>query len=558
MENPATNHPKAGPWNGIDETRSADGKLRDALNVIARDGRLMRRPGRQIVLQDAAGRRVAGLHAHVAPNGDRSIVVFLDAAGASSAGLAVPNWAAAAFTDVGLPAGLAAPPAGQTTAAVPMDGHTILAEPGGSLLDFDGSTVALLVAVAGLDAAVGNEAYLASPPKARHLAVWRDRVVAAGAQSTPRLVALSENRWADPIIPDGAPIGGANVWPQRTNFDLNTDEGDVIQAITVSQDRLWLFGQSALSVVDEDNVQPYARAVARQFGCIAPRSVVNIGDATLYLGERHVLLYESGVRPAPVSGPMRRTLDKVIDWDAAHEAVAVHLRQTTEYRIWLPVKGLVGNQLCLTYNYGEKTWWKHAHWPLFDESARRDLPYKFDCTAALAVVLPSGREILLTGDSAGRVWVEDVGEDDAGQVFPSFAALGVLEDGAEWETFTDTQIECLQDGSFVGLLGVLKGGDHEQEIVRVLAGELPAADDTPYVVQRALAAAHPLWGATPAWPVKITGPLMGKLNFGLRARGQEVQPVIILPGQAGGVVDPAPGGVKGIQLGMRPRAGRRS
>jgi hypothetical protein len=563
VENPTTAHPPFGPWNGIDESEDIGPKrLRDGLNVIFREGQIQRRPGRRIVAVDPNGRRVVGLHEHVAAAGGRSVIAFFDPAGANPGGLATVDWNAGAPANVAMPVEVAAFPPGGSTAAIAMDGHTILAEPGGTLLDFDGEHLDVLAAHRGEDAGVQNETYLAAPPKATHLTVWRDRVVAGGAPEAPRTLGLSENKWADANIPDDAPIGGANLWPSRTNFDLSTEDGDQVQGLSVLFDRLVVPGRAGVNIVDEDALSPVARAVARQHGCVAPRSLVNIGDALIYLGEGDVLLFD-GERAMAISGAMRRTLDELVDWDSAHGAVAVHLRRAQEYRIWVPVKGLPGNQLCLICEYGKRPdyrWRKASHWYLFDSAARRDLPYKFDATAARAVILESGREVLLTGDSAGRIWLEDVGEDDEGQIFPAFAALPAVSQTAKHQTFRDVHLDCLHDGSFVGVLAVMDGRSVEQEILRVLDGDLVSGageNDIPYVANRALRDGQQTWPGAEAWPIQVQGPVMAELDFGIVQRGQKIQVVLLLPGQLGGVIDPAPGAIRRLALGARERGGLR-
>lgn len=559
MENPATSFPRFGPWDGIDETGTGGPtKVRDALNVVFRDGLVMRRPGRCVVALDANGRRVAGLHEAVAASGDRAVVAYLDPAGANAGGFATVNWNTGALADVAGPMTAQPVDAGGSSVAANIDGHLVVAEPGGKLLDYDGTTLVLLTAVDGVDALVGSESYLAQAPTARSLAVWRDRLVAAGAPEAPRLIGLSENKWATANIPDAAVIGGANVWPERTNFDLSTEEGDTVVAVTVIADRLAVFGRAGIAVVDEDAVAPYARIVARQHGCIAPRSVVNIGDRAIYLGEGAIYAFD-GSTSIPISGPLRRTMRDMIDWDQAHLAVAVNLRREQEYRIWVPVKGLSGNCLCLVFDYRKGTWRKASHWYLFDVTARRDLTYKFDVTAALAAILENGREVLLTGDSAGRIWLEDVGEDDQAQIFPAFFALHAIDRGAEVETFTDWSIDCVHDGGFVGGIACVDGRTPEQEILRVLDGALAGAeaDDIPYVIQRALQPNQQTWPNVAAWPAEVTGPKQDELKLGLRQRARKIQPVILLPGQSGGVVDPGPVGVAALEIGARSRAGRR-
>lgn len=558
MDSPATSYPRSGPWKGIDEGSSpGTDMVSDGLNVVFRDGRVERRPGRQIVATDANGRRVAGLHEYVTKDGARRVVAFHDPAGANAGGVAKVNWGAQATEPVASPAGAPAVMPGHFTVAIPVDGHLILAEPSGTLLDFDGADVELLTAVQGIDAAIDSRAYLTAPPRATSLSMWRDRVVAAGAPLTPRLIGISENKWTFGNIPDEAPIGGPNVWPVTQNFDINTDDGDSVVAVSVLNDRLIVLGRSGIMAVDEDAIAPVAKTVARQHGAIAPRSVVNTGAALLYLGEKQIYAFD-GTKALPVPG-LERTLEDVIDWEHAHGAVAVNLRQATEYRLWVPVRGMAGNQLCLILNYSTGKWRKASHWYPFDVAARRELPYKFDVTAALSILLETGREVLITGDSNGRIWREDVGEDDQGQVFPAFIALPPRENGSAVDTYSDWSVDCLHDGSFVAGLAVADGRDVEQEILRVLNGELVggAAEDQRYVIQRAISDGQQTWANVAAWPMQVVGPKYDELKLGLRLRARRVQPVLLLPGQSGGVIDPAPGAIRQLEVGTRLRTGRR-
>ncbi|MGE5617338.1 MAG: hypothetical protein ACM3UX_00215, partial [Candidatus Woesearchaeota archaeon] len=347
MENAATLRSPLGPWDGIDERPNAPAsKLRDGLNIVFRDGLVSRRPGRTHVAADLNGRRVAGLHEYVNEFGVRKVVAYMDEepGGYTPGGLVELNWNTGALTEIAGPADVQPVPDGEFSISANIDGHLVIAEPGGKLLDFDGYTLSLLAAVAGIDAGVAAETYLSSPPGARFLAVWRDRLIAAGDPNAPRLIGLSENKWATANIPDTAPIGGANVWPVRTNFDLTTEEGDIVVNVTVLADRLVVLGRTGVAVVDEDSVAPYARIVARQHGCIAPRSVVNVGDRVFYLGEGAIYSFR-GDGSQVISAPLSRTMSEVIDWDQAYKAVAVNLRRAREYRIWVPVRGRLGNCL---------------------------------------------------------------------------------------------------------------------------------------------------------------------------------------------------------------------
>ncbi|MGE5617409.1 MAG: hypothetical protein ACM3UX_00580, partial [Candidatus Woesearchaeota archaeon] len=224
---------------------------------------------------------------------------------------------------------------------------------------------------------------------------------------------------------------------------------------------------------------------------------------------------------------------------------------------------------CLIFNYEKNSWTKWAHWYPFDHNSRWSASAAFNVTAALATVQDNGRELLITGDDSGNFWLEDVGETDdqaaTSGIFPAFLALPPLDRGSEVETYDDWMVDCLHDGCHVAGIGVVDGRSYEQEIVRWHDGSLTGAstDDIPLAMKRAVKPDQATWDAAPSdWPVTNIGPVMDELRLGMRQRARKIQPVICLrgtgPNESGTWRDDsAPGAIRQVEIGTRPRAGRR-
>lgn len=563
MDGPLDQYVHQGPWDGLDETgQGGPSKLLRALNVVLEDGPggplWRRRPGRAIVGTPFAARRVNAILEHVDDLGARQIVVVADPAdpvGVAAVGLLDEQSGAfvAASSDGSLPN---TTPQDEHTVAVPWRGRTLLAGGSGDLLVFDGTVLAALRAVLGadaLDAVEGAAGYLAAPPLARILAVWRNRVCAIAGPGTPRTIGLSADDGEEAVVKH-AELGGAQVWPARTNFDAKAEDSDEIMAATVLNDLLVVFTRRAVGVVDEDAVAPVLRFPQRRHGCVAPRSVQNIGEHAIYLTEGAVVAFDGQIA-TPISGPIEPTLSRV-DWQHVEGAVSAHLRAKQEYRLWLPLAGEGGNRICVIFDYRRKRWRVASGWLPFDTLARRSAAEPFDVTAAATVLTCTGEELLLTGDSQGRIWREDVGEDDNGKIFPAYIAPGAIAPTPEIASFRDVRVRGLLDGAFLELFLLPDGLDLEQELVRAQDGG--AFGDYPHGVARALDAAHATWAAAAGWPIAVTGPRVDWVKIGAEAHAAGVQVVLALPGVAGGVEDPARGGVRDLEVVARSRKTRRT
>jgi hypothetical protein len=550
-----------GPWSGLDEIGQGPQSIVRCLNVdIDEQGRMRRRAGRQILATLNADVPVSGIFQHVGIDGERVLLVahtYADPAdGAPKIGTV--NEATLAFTLLPVEdAGVGAEP-DRAFGFVAFKGRTMIVDPFARTLDFDGADLRALPAAQGLDQVnglLGARTYLSAPPPSRYPLVWRNRLVAMYR----RTVGLSAYS-GDINVPADALAGAAEVWPSRSNFDVLTREGDEIVGGAVRDDELLVLTRRGLGVVTEDDALPTLR-LRKGSGCVAAGSIQEVSyqgaSFVLYLSDGKVCSWNgAGVEDiSRLPGANISATLATVNWPAAHRAVSVHYAKRNEYRLWVPVNGETANRVCLIFNYVRKTWRVYAGWYPWDTSARQAAAEPFDVTAAATVLTPGGEELLLTGDSEGRLWREDVGEDDAGFIFPAFALSPPFGSGEREFTFRDWRVDAVHDGSFVEGMPLVNGALLEHELDRI--ADL-AATESQRQVARAIQDGHDAYDdADLAYPVTTHAERPRKLRLSFVGRGSRMQAYLSLPGKSGAVEDPSPGGVRMIEIGERKREGGR-
>ncbi|HEY6015724.1 MAG TPA: hypothetical protein VIU16_02970 [Gaiellaceae bacterium] len=549
-----------GPWTGLDEVGRGPQSIVRCLNIdVDEKGRIRRRPGRALLATLNADVPVSGIFQHVGLDGSRVLLVghtYADPAyGAPKIGTV--NESTLAFSELAVAsAALAAAPE-RGFGFVAFKGRTMIVDPFARTLDFDGDVVRVLPAAQGLDRVnglVGARAYLSAPPKSRYPLVWRNRLVAMDG----RTIGLSATS-GDINVPATSLAGAAEVWPSRTNLDVLTRDGDEIVGGAVRDDELLVLTRRGLGVVTEDDVYPTLR-LRKGSGCIAPGSIQEVSyqgaSWVFYLSDGKVCSWNgAGVEDISrlPNANISSTLDTV-NWQGASRAVSVHYAKRNEYRLWLPVHGGLANRVCLIFNYVRRTWRVYAGYYPWDTSARQAAAEPFDVTAAAVVLSPAGEEILLTGDSSGRLWREDVGEDDAGTIFPAFALFPAIGSGGREFTFRDWRVEAVHDGSYVEGMAIVNGVPLEHELDRIKNGDATSSERK---LVRAIQSQQAAYEDAPAYPVDVHAERTDKLRLSFAARGYRMQPYLSLPGRGPAVEDPSPGGVRLIEIGDRKREGGR-
>jgi len=558
MADAGDNHETCGPWSSYNEAGSSKDDIVSALNVIIEDGVVRRRRGRVIIGSPLAALSlpITGIVEHVETDGSRVLLIGGHSTDGRRAAFGRFDDSNCAFIDLGLP-DPASPLLSPGFVGVSYKGNTIIADPFGRMLHYDGSKLVELVAYAGTDAGVpGARTYLANPPGATLLAVWRNRVVAV-LRYTVGMSASSNDAMLSPL----APAGGASTWPGSTNFDALVGTGDHVTGAAICYDRLVLPTRRGLIEADEDATSPIPRTRDIMNGCLAPRSVQTCSDSVIYLGDKVICRWD-GSKTTVLSGPVSETL-KHLHPHAAKNAVAVNYTKRKEYRIWIPVLERPELRVMLTYDYKSDRWQPPAAgWYPYDLASREAVNHPFNVTAATTALTASHVEMLLTGDAGGNLWLEDEGETDAGSIFPAYFQIGPLGTAERIETWGDWRAEVELDGAFLQGLSIIHGTNLEQEIVRLLDGAAPESETFATRARSDVAAGsratHATYSEATAWGVSPNTSKTGRKKVGsFRDRSARLQPALMLPGYSGAQIDPTPGGIRALEIQRRERQGGR-
>jgi hypothetical protein len=423
---------------------------------------------------------------------------------------------------------------GQKTSAIIFNGWCIGTTSSGYLWKFDGTNASALEAMPGLDAVnnvLGAQSYLAQTPRGTILETYRNRLAVTGDVSAPLSFYLSIEDNNISLIPAQATVGGPNIWPVRYIFNVPGREGDYIVSASVINDRYVILTRTQTWVFDDVSL----KAINIDLGCVAAGSMQRIDNSIFYLSDQGVVICDS-IQSKIISAPIWNTLRDIINWRVITACASAHDKSRGDYWLWLPINGEYQNQIAVIYNYITGYWRIIGGWYPFDTNARRDAnSVVMSVTAATQLVGSSGKKALVSVDSTGVLWQENVGYDDAGSIFPAYVAMKPLgskeEGGGEDYVATRTcYINVGMDAGWWEVYALSDGERFDQELDRRFANVATNS----FVVQKqaliqnsvAASVTEQTYGATPAWPVSpnFSQPKKLKMSFGDMVT--KVQPVI--------------------------------
>lgn len=124
-----------------------------------------------------------------------------------------------------------------------------------------------------------------SPPKAKYIEVWNNRVWLVSATEPNQLWGSALGLPEDWTVDDAA---GA------VTIDVDTDSGDIITGLFATRDALYIFKRNsiyrlvpvALPETDPDNLK--LEVVARNIGCVSPYSIQSVVNDVLFLSDQGI------------------------------------------------------------------------------------------------------------------------------------------------------------------------------------------------------------------------------------------------------------------------------
>lgn len=159
-----------------------------------------------------------------------------------------------------------------------------------SWVTFDGIAIGANKATSGdnpvkVDATATAAALGGSPPKAKYLEVWEQRLWLVSAAEPNQI-------WGSALgDPESWTTGGA---ADAVTIDVDADDGDQITGIFATRDALYIFKRRsihrliprALPATDPDNLK--REVVTREIGCVSHYSITQVVDDVLFLSDQGI------------------------------------------------------------------------------------------------------------------------------------------------------------------------------------------------------------------------------------------------------------------------------
>lgn len=409
----------------------------------------------------------------------------------------------------------------------------------GYLWKFDGLTCGILEALAGNDQqnnVVGASAYLKQTPRGTMLEVFQSKLMVAGDPTAPLTfyASLEDNNITS--IPANATVGGPNVWPLRYVFSVPSKDGDFITGTSVVNNTYVIFTNSRTFAWDGNVTLTQTNS---DVGCIATGSIQRINNSIFFLSEDG-FYNTDGINIIPVSSPIWKTLNEMVNWASISNCASSYDKRRNEYKCWLPINGEPQNQFCVIYNVRTESWRFTAGWYPWDTDARRDANSVIQSVSSTCTsVAADGRHIVISCDSNGAFWQEEVGRDDNGVVFPAFLALApVASQGTAGEDYVNLRewyINTTMDAQWIECFQLGDGDRFDQELDRRFAN----VPTNSLVVQKQADADNSVASEpqveyinAPSWPVALNFAKPKKLKFSFGRNLSKMQMILHLtPGQ---------------------------
>jgi hypothetical protein len=184
------------------------------------------------------------------------------------------------------------------------------------------------------------------------------KYLSTGTSGNPTIV---NREIADEII--ASDIFDQDTYDQLANqFRIASGGADYVVALQpFAEDNLVVFNRNTIHIVaGTTNIdQSQVRELTREVGCVARKSVVQVGNQIFFLSDNGVYSVDFGdlynLRGASV--PLSESIDPIIkriNTDAAENAVAIY--HNNRYYLAVPLDGSTENNAVLVYNFINQGW----------------------------------------------------------------------------------------------------------------------------------------------------------------------------------------------------------
>jgi hypothetical protein len=459
---------------------------------------------------------------------------------------------------------------GIKTSFVTFNGWLLGTTSAGVLWKYDGANNAdYLEALPGMDAqmqVIGAQGYLNSTPLGTQLEIYHGKLMVTCCPDNPLGFYASITDGDINTVPQGASVGGPNVWPQNGIFKIPGREGDYVVGASVVNDRYVIFTRNNVWVYDETAL----RMTNGDVGCVATGSIQKVDQNVYFLSDRGVFVSD-GVNTTCISEPVNKFLMERVNWRAAQlGAASAHNKRDGEYWLWLPINGDYTNSVAVIYNYIKQLWRiSGGMYPWIRNNYNTSVAHSV--TAACSAKTIDGKQMLISADINGILWQENITLDDDGYIYPAYAVLREFSSqgvgGEDYSTFREWYLDAKMDGAWVECYALNDGERFDQEIDRRYNGQTSKSEviQKQFKLENAVdAGVGATFAPSPAaWSGTTHSAKQKKMKYSFGRSLTKMQPAIHwTPGSYGGGnynnnATTALGLIRDVQFDVKKKAGGR-
>lgn len=177
----------------------------------------------------------------------------------------------------------------------------------------------------------------------QYLEVFQNRLFCAGFSSTPSTVWFSDT---------GEPEG----FPLENNFEVRTNDADVITAMKAYNSRLYIFKKNSFYVLLGDTTSNFnLQEQAVIYGCLNNRCVETYDNYMVFLDRKGLMLFNAS-NISCLSNKVQSFFDRMNYNAALTEACVVHDKLRNQILVAIPIDGSTVNNITMVYDYLAGAW----------------------------------------------------------------------------------------------------------------------------------------------------------------------------------------------------------
>lgn len=169
--------------------------------------------------------------------------------------------------------------------------------------------------------------------------VYQNRLFLSGFSGSPSTVWFS-----DLAEPEGYQL--------TSNFDVRTNDGDVIRAMKSYQTRLAIFKRNSFHMLSGDTPNNFfLQQITDQYGCVNHRCAITHGDMMAFLDKNAIITFNGSQVTELSTMKVRQYFDRMNVRAAESAAIMVHDKLRNQIITSFPIDGATVNNLTLVYDY---------------------------------------------------------------------------------------------------------------------------------------------------------------------------------------------------------------